>query len=79
SSSLQNIQVNNSSNRIEYGSFKIPETTLNLNSFYNKNGGGSDDFGVVIGVNVPLGGGARKSVKRALDTQVKSDVLAFER
>lgn len=70
---------NNNSNRIEYGSFKIPTTTLNLNSFYNKNGGGSDDFGVVLGVNVPLGGGAGKSIKRALDTQVKSDVLAFER
>jgi hypothetical protein len=79
SSTLSNIQVNSNSNRIEYGSFRIPETTLTISGFANGGESRKNDYGVVLGVNVPLGGGVRKSVRRALDTQVKSDLLAFER
>jgi len=78
SSSLQNIQVNNNSNRLEYNSFKIPETTLNLNFVGSKYGDSNSEYQVVLGLNVPLGGASRKLVKSALDTQVKSDLLAFE-
>jgi hypothetical protein len=79
SSSLQNIQVNNTSNRIEMGTFKIPETTLQISSYLNGGEGRSADYGAVVSVNVPLGGGVRKDVKKALSIQVASDQLAFER
>jgi hypothetical protein len=44
-------------------------------------GTGSDtpSYSVVLGLNVPLGGGIRKDVKNALSTQVRADQLAFER
>mgnify|MGYP000441010880 CR=1 FL=1 len=64
---------------MEFGTFKIPETTLNINSFVNSNGDGGADYGAVIGVNIPLGGKSRKSINRALDIQVQADALAFER
>ena len=74
SSSQTNVQVNNNSNRVEYGSFKIPETTLNLNGYITERG----DFGAVFGVNVPIGGKSRSTIRRALDIRAKSDKLAFE-
>lgn len=45
-----------------------------MNGYVTENG----DFGAVVGINIPLGGGSRKSIKRALDIQVQSDQLAFE-
>jgi hypothetical protein len=79
SSSLQNIQVNQSSNRVEFGSFKVPETTLTISSYLNGGEGRNTDYGAVVAVNVPLGGGIRKDVKKALSIQVAADQLAFER
>ena len=64
---------------MEFGTFKIPETTLNINSFVNSNGDGGADYGAVIGVNIPLGGRSGKTINRALDIQVQADALAFER
>lgn len=74
SANLTNVQVNNTSNRVEYGSFKIPETTLNINGYVTERG----DFGGVVGINIPIGGRSRKSIGRALDIQVQADQLAFE-
>lgn len=79
SSVLQNTQINQNSNRLEYGTFKVPETTLTLSGIVNGGGDREDNYSVVLGLNVPLGGGMRKTVKSALDTQLKADVLSFER
>jgi hypothetical protein len=79
SSTLSNIQINNNSNRVEFGSFKVPETTLNINSFVNGGEGRNTEYGAVVGINIPLGGGVRKDVKKALAVQVAADQLAFER
>jgi hypothetical protein len=79
SSTLSNVQVNQSSNRIEYGTFRVPETTLTISSYLNGGEGRNADYGAVVAVNVPLGGGVRKDVKKALAVQVASDQLAFER
>lgn len=64
---------------MEYGTFKIPTTTLNINSFINSTSDGGADYGAVIGVNIPLGGRSGKTINRALDIQVQADALAFER
>lgn len=45
----------------------------------SRNSDSNGEYQVVLGLNVPLGGGARKAVKSALDTQVRSDLLAFEK
>lgn len=74
SSTQSNIQVNNNSNRIEYDSFKIPETTLNINGYVTERG----DVGAVVGVNIPLGGKSRGRINRALELRVAADQLAFE-
>ena len=74
SATMTNVQVNNNSNRLEYGTFKIPETTLNLNGYVTENG----DFGAVVGINIPLGGRPRKTINRALEIQVAADQLALE-
>lgn len=50
-------------------------------NIYDANGGEgrNTDYGVVVGVNIPLGGGVGKDVRRALNVQVAADQLAFER
>jgi len=73
SASQSNIQVNNNSNRIEYGEFKIPETTLNLSLYGNEN-----DIGVIGTVSIPLGGKSRKTINRALAIRAQRDQISFE-
>lgn len=74
SATQTNVQVNNNSNRIEYGDFKIPETTLNINGYVTENG----DFGGIVGVTIPLGGRSRKSINKGLEIKVAADQLALE-
>jgi len=78
SASQSNIQVNNNSNRIEYGSFKVPETSLYLNGYFNDGAHRDSDFGVIVGLNVPIGGSSRKSINRAIDIQFARDEIAYE-
>jgi hypothetical protein len=75
SAQMTNIQVNNHSNRIEYGTFKVPETTLNINGYVTERG----DFGGVVGVSIPIGGRSRKTINQALEIQTKADQLNFEK
>jgi hypothetical protein len=42
-------------------------------------GSNTPNYSVVLGLNVPIGGGPRKDIKKALSTQVRADQLAFER
>lgn len=75
SASQKNIQVNNNSNRIEFESFKIPETTLNISTYADLNG----DVGALATVNIPIGGKARGKILAALDKRVAAIELENER
>ena len=60
-----NVQINNNSNRIEWGSFKIPETSLSISAYGNRS-----DHGVIATVNIPIGGRARRRINRAVAKEV---------
>jgi len=73
SSNQSNIQVNNNSNRVEYGEFKIPETTINLSGYKNQH-----DYGVIGTVSIPIGGRARKTINQSLEIRAQRDQINFE-
>ena len=65
SSVQSNVQINNSSNRIEWGSFKVPETSISISAYGNRS-----DHGVIATVNIPVGGRARRRINRAIEKEV---------
>ena len=74
SASQKNIQINNNSNRIEFETFKIPESTFNLSVY-----GSDNDVGGIATVNIPLGGKSRSKILKALDARVAAIEVENER
>jgi hypothetical protein len=71
-----NIQINNTSNVVKSRGLELPTTTLNVNGYYSSGGGNyRDNFGVVVGVSIPLTGKGGKAVAAQMEAESRQAVV----